>query len=116
MFYYFATPYTKYPHGLEKAFELAAVNAAMLLRAGVPIFCPIVHTHPMAMYGNIDPTDAPFWMSTQVPFVRLAEGIIALRAESWKLSHGMTEELREFAREGKKVIYMDPGIIPEELR
>ena len=43
---YLATPYSKYPAGLQQAFVDAAKLAALLLRSGMNVYSPIAHTHP----------------------------------------------------------------------
>src|SRR5436309_1862842 len=59
--YYLATPYSKYPRGLTAAFEDAANLAARLLQVGFRVYSPIAHTHPLAVYGKIDPLDHAIW-------------------------------------------------------
>jgi hypothetical protein len=61
-FWLLATPYTKYPHGQEAAFWLAVEHRGFLLRAGVPCFSPIVHSHPIAHHCGFDVHDVPFWL------------------------------------------------------
>lgn len=56
-FYYLATPYSRYAAGIEAAFQAASEQAAILVRHGIPVFCPIAHTHPIAIHGDIDPFD-----------------------------------------------------------
>ena len=46
MFWYLASPYSKYPEGTQAAFEMACWQAGLLIRAGVPVFSPIAHSHP----------------------------------------------------------------------
>ena len=44
-FWYLATPYSKFPGGLDAAYVEACKAQALLIKAGVPVFCPISHTH-----------------------------------------------------------------------
>lgn len=113
--WYMASPYSRYPHGLEAAYILACEEHARLIRAGVPTFCPISHTHGAAMYGRISPTDHETWMAADRPFMRVCTGLIVLEAEGWRLSRGMAEEIDTFHRAGKPVVRMTPGIVPAEL-
>lgn len=114
-FYYLATPYSKYPHGIEAAFRLAAENTAHLIRAGVPIYSPIAHTHPIAIHGGIDPLDHSIWLPADEPLMRAAKGLIVLMAETWEESYGISVEIAEFKAERKPILYMEPGIVPAEL-
>ena len=42
VFHYLATPYTRYPHGMEAAYREARKCAAMLTDTGVIVFAPVV--------------------------------------------------------------------------
>ena len=113
-FWYLATPYSKFPHGIEAAFHLACQQTALLMRAKVPVFCPIAHTHPVAMHGDIDPLASyDFWLPADRPFMQTAVGIIVCKLESWETSTGIAHEIEEFKKAGKPIVYMEPGVIPE---
>jgi hypothetical protein len=111
-YWYLATPYSKYPHGIEAAFNLAIDATALLLRAGVPVFSPIVHTHSVAVRCGIDPFDHSIWMPVDAPLMHAASGLILLCAESWEQSYGMRVERDAFEAAGKPVVYMDPDVLP----
>lgn len=111
-FWYLATPYSKYPHGLREAYLLAVRTRGLLLRVGVPCFSPIVHSHPIAMECGIEPRDHSIWLPSEEPILRSASGLILLRAESWEISYGMEEERKAFIAAEKPVVFMDVGIVP----
>lgn len=110
-FWYLATPYSKYRGGIVEAFRLAAENTGLLIRAGVPVFSPIVHTHMVAMICKIDPLDHKIWLPADQPMMDAAGGLIMLMADGWLESYGMGVELREF-QGNRPVIYMTPGEVP----
>lgn len=112
-FWYLATPYSKYPHGIEEAFKLACREAARLIRAGIRVYSPIAHTHPIAVHGEIDPYAHSIWLPADAPFMRHAYGLIVLKAESWEASYGIGEEIKAFAAAGKPIRYMEVGEAPE---
>jgi len=114
-FWYLATPYSKYPHGIEAAFRLAVETRGLLVKAGVPCFSPIIHSHPVATVCGIDPFDHAIWLPSEEPILRAAHGLIMLRAESWSISYGMAVERQLFLAAEKPVVFMDPGVIPEGL-
>jgi hypothetical protein len=114
-FHYLATPYSKYPDGLEAAFRLACEQTAFLIRHKVRVYSPIAHTHPVAIHGGIDPYDHAIWLPADAPFMAAAHGLIVLRAASWEISRGIAAEIEEFQAAGKPIIYMDPNILPAEL-
>lgn len=111
-FWYLATPYSKYPGGIEEAFKVACRAAADLIRSGVRVYSPIAHTHPVAIHGNIDPYAHEIWLPADVPFMEAARGLIVLKAESWERSYGIGEEIKAFSAAGKPVLYMEPGTVP----
>ena len=116
MFYYLASPYSKYPDGIEEAFKVACRGAATLIRAGVPVYSPIAHTHPIAIHGAIDPYDHSIWLPADEPLMHSAKGLVVLMARSWKDSRGVGFEIGTFEEIGKPIFYMDPYDIPDGLK
>lgn len=114
-FWYLATPYSKFPAGIEAAFVVACQAAALLIRAGVRVYSPIAHTHPIAVHGGIDPYAHEIWLPADEPFMDAARGLIVLRAESWEKSYGISKEIEHMQKLGLTIIYMDPGTVPDEL-
>ena len=114
-FWYVATPYSKYPTGLDAAWRAACEQTVILFRAGIPAFSPIVHTHPIALAGNFDPLDLDLWLRVDRPMMAAAHGLIMCRLPSWQESSGMEHERRFFAERGLPVYYMDPGVVPAAL-
>ena len=78
-YYYLATPYSKYPGGPEAAFQMACRQAAILIKAKIPVYCPIAHTHPIAVQNDMDPFDHGIWLPAGVPqpIVRKIYGEVA---------------------------------------
>jgi hypothetical protein len=116
-YWYLATPYTLYPLGREEAFKMACRVTADLLRAGVPVFSPITHTHPISIHGRIDPTDHDIWMRADQPMMDAARGMIVFKAAGWSESKGVQIEIDTFRSAGKPVLFIAPGrplVIPRE--
>ena len=111
-FWFLASPYSKYPHGLEAAYRLACRQRGLLVKAGIPVFSPVVHSHSVAAECGIDPQDHAIWLPAEMPMRLAATGIILLRAESWESSVGMAIEHAEFRDAGKPVVFMDPDVLP----
>ena len=114
-FWYLATPYSGYPDGIEAAFALACRETALLIRAGVPVFSPIAHSHSVAIHGGIDPRDHSIWIPADQPFMNAARGLIVLMAEGWTESAGVRAEIAIFRAAAKPTFYMAPGIVPAGL-
>lgn len=105
-YWYVCTPYTKYPAGIDKAFDHACIVSAKLIRLGFKVFCPIAHTHPIAQYG-FDPKDGALWLEQDKPVFDRAEGVVVAMMDGWETSAGIQQEI-EWAREqGKTIIYLE---------
>lgn len=107
-FWYVATPYTKYEGGLDAAFADACEWTARLLASGVSVFSPIVHSHPIAMAGRLDPLSHDFWMRVDAPFMEAAYGLIVVRLPGWEDSKGVQAEIGWFKQRGRPIRYVGP--------
>jgi hypothetical protein len=105
---YLATPYTKYHLGIEAAFVHAAEISALLLTTGVRVYSPIAHTHPLAVYGKLDPLDHSIWLPFDEAMMDAADCLIVARMKGWDESFGVKHEIEFFARERKPIIHIDP--------
>jgi hypothetical protein len=108
-YFYVATPYSKYPKalgGIAGAYRDACIATSILVEQGVRAYSPIVHTHPIAIEGNMDPYDHSIWMPQDEPFMRNASGLVVVMMDGWKQSTGVTEEVKYFEATGKPVFYM----------
>lgn len=100
-FHYLATPYAKYPHGRENAFRAACRAAACLTDSGVPVYCPIAHWHPIALFMEEKPRE--YWIELNKPHMRSAPSLIIIQMPGWDESEGIFAE-RCFFEEMKKPI------------
>ena len=114
-YWYLASPYSKYPAGLEAAFQEVCRQTALLIRHGIPVYSPIAHTHPIAIHGGMDPLDHGIWLPADLPLMRAAHGLIVCQMATWDQSYGIGEEIKEFTKLGLPIIYMEPGVVPPEL-
>lgn len=106
-FWYIATPYSKYPAGIHVAFEDACRASAFLIERGVRVYCPIAHTHPIAMHGNIDPLDHKIWIPVDSPLMHSACGLLVVQMPTWELSYGIGVEVEAFKEQSKPVRYAE---------
>lgn len=111
-YFYLATPYSKWAHGLEDANVVAQKLAARLMEHRVPVFCPIAHTHGIAQYvTQVDKRDFDFWLGADKPLVDAAYGVLVVDLPGWRKSRGITQEI-SWARATNKPLYlMDPGTL-----
>lgn len=106
-FWYVATPYTRYPDGLQSAFEAACLATADLMRRGVPCLSPIAHSHPVATIGGIDPVDHELWVRNDAPLVHAACGCLVITMPGWHDSRGVAHEIAEFTQAGKPIFFLE---------
>lgn len=104
-FWYVGTPYSRFPDGIAAAFTAACKNTAALVRAGVSVFSPIAHSHPVAFYGKIDPLDHAIWLPADAPLMKAAGGLIVVMLQTWQDSVGLRHEIDAFEAAGKPVVY-----------
>lgn len=106
---YLATPYSKYPGGIELAFQEAARLAARLMLLGIRVYSPIAHTHPLAVYGNVDPYAHDIWLPFDEAMMERCDVLIVAHMEGWAESKGMAHELDVFTAAGKAIFDLDPS-------
>ncbi len=105
---YLASPYSKFPRGLEMAFIEVSRITARLATEGLAVFSPIVYTHPLAQHGKIDPMDHEFWLPYDQDFMDLCGSLLIAKMETWEHSFGIAQETGRFRVMGKPIFYLDP--------
>lgn len=103
---YLATPYSKHPEGISKAFLDACKAAGWFIRNGIGVFCPIAHTHPIAVHCKISLLDHEVWLPADKPMMDMARGIVVCQMPSWEESYGIRHEIEVFQKAGKPVEYL----------
>ena len=111
---YLGTPYSKYPLGIEMAFRHAAELAGRLVSAGVTVYSPIAHTHPIAIYAKLNPLDYHYWLKFDEVMMRVSDAIVVAKMESWEDSYGLAHEVQHFEATGKPVFYLNPATLAVE--
>jgi hypothetical protein len=102
-FVYVATPYSKYDGGIEAAWLEACKVTADLLRRGICAYSPIAHTHPIAIYGRIDPLDHDIWLPFDAAMMDAATECYVIEMPGWHQSKGVLHEIERFKSQGKPV-------------
>lgn len=105
-FFYVASPYRKYPHGIEAAAKDVAQVCAQLVDRGVEVYSPIVLSHEYARYTSIPPDDAR-WLVIGRPIMAAAHGIIVVKLVSWDISTGIAGEVDWFRERGRPIYHLD---------
>lgn len=104
---YVGTPYSKYPLGLEAAFKESARIAARLMERGLKVYSPIAHTHPLAVYGKIDPLNHEIWLPFDTAIMNKADAMIVAKMYTWETSKGIAFEIEKFKAAQKPVYYLN---------
>jgi hypothetical protein len=105
---YLASPYS-HPHPAvrEQRFQAACRAAAALLRVGLVVFSPIIHTHPLVAHGL--PTDWASWERIDREHLQRSDEVLVLTLAGWRESVGVQAEIRIANELGKPVGYLAPG-------
>ena len=107
---YLACPYSHDDAAVRLArFEEANKASAVLMRAGVLVFSPISHTHPIAQYDL--PTGWDFWQRYNRAYLEICKAIVVLTIDGWAKSKGVREEcgiMRELHRSVYYFHYKEP--------
>jgi uncharacterized protein DUF1937 len=106
---YLATPYTKFDEGLDAAFEVASQLGARLLQSGVFVYAPIVHLHPMAKHGRLDPLNLSLWYPHNDEMMKRCDSLIVAQMPTWENSAGMAVEIEYFLYASKPIFDLDPN-------
>lgn len=104
---YLATPYTLRPD-IDRAFQQASRIAAHLSLAGITIFSPIAHSHPMVRAAGLDHTNPAIYAALNKKMLDVCAYLIVVQMDGWQDSDGMREEIEFFERMHKPIYDCDP--------
>jgi hypothetical protein len=105
-FVYLASPYSKYPAGIDVAFREVCKAAGWLVKQGISVYCPIAMTHSVAVEADLPKCDHDLWMPCDKPFMEAAFGLIMLMMPSWNKSVGMRMERDCFTDQDKPIWFL----------
>lgn len=106
-YFYLASPYSKWPKGIDDATKEIAKIAARLIMRQLPVYCPIAHSHVIAVAGELDPLDHGIWLPADKPIADAAAGLIVAGMHGWRESYGIGEELKWFRASGRPAYLLD---------
>lgn len=108
-FWYLATPYSKFPHGIHQAYLQSCKTLSWFINNEISVFCPIAHTHHVISVDTELPIkDTDFWMRFNRPFMAAAKGLIIATLPSWAESIGIEAERRYFEDRGRNILFYNP--------
>lgn len=112
---YLATPYSAYEWGIEFAWKDASALAGALLKKGLNIYSPVAHTHPIAIYGNINPLDHETWMRFDAAMVKKSDVLLVAKMRGWGESKGIAIEIEAFQKMNKPIYMLDQWSLEAQL-
>lgn len=105
---YLACPYSHPDPAVRRArFEAANRCAATLMQAGVFVFSPISHTHPIAEAGDL-PLGWDFWEPYDRLLIGACGALYVLMLDGWRESRGVTAEIAIARDLGLEIEYLEP--------
>jgi hypothetical protein len=106
---YLASPYSKFPGGMDLAHTEICEIGSKLVKLGVKVFSPIAHCHIIAsMSSDLDPTDYKIWMEQNHPMEQASEALIIACMDGWKKSEGLAIEYVNFRLREAPVYLLKP--------
>jgi nucleoside 2-deoxyribosyltransferase len=110
---YLASPYSHADVRVRQhRFEVACQAAAALLRAGVAVFSPIAHSHPIARFGL--PTSWDYWARLDREYLARCDVLAVLTLVGWRESVGVQAEIALARELGLPVVYVAPEDLESE--
>jgi hypothetical protein len=108
---YLATPYSLYETGINMAFIDASRLVADMMKSNIScdtfVYSPIVYTHPVATFGNIDPLNHEIWLAADAMMMDRADELwIATTMCGWNTSYGVSKEFEFFRNCDKPIFFL----------
>ncbi len=104
---YLASPYNNYYAGSEAAHRDICIIAGHLIQAGMALYCPIAHNHPIAVHTGMNLHDYELWMPLDKIMMNRCEILIIAHMIGWENSRGIKEEINYFVEANKPVYDLD---------
>jgi len=105
---YLGQPYSHADPAVRQwRFDAACRATAALMRAGLVVFSPVAHSHPLTRYGL--PGDWRFWERSDRAMLEACDTLAILALDGWKESVGVGAEIRIAFELGLPVFLIDPA-------
>lgn len=105
---YLACPYTHPDPAVREArFRAATRAAATLAAAGVHVFSPITHTHPILLAGDL-PHGWEYWEAYDRAVLDACRSLVVLKLEGWDQSAGVQAEVEVAKHLGLPCFFEEP--------
>ena len=105
---YLATPYSHEDSTIRHLrFLTAARIAGRFMAKGEHVFCPITHTHPIAIECEL-PKTFDYWREYDEWFLSRCDKVVVVKMHGWDQSKGVQAEIEMAAKFGIPVEYVEP--------
>ena len=105
---YLASPYSDDDPEVErKRFESVCKIAASLISEGCLVFCPIAHSHPIHIHGDMR-TDSGYWAKLNESWLDWCDELWIANMPNWHQSKGIRREMKYAKKIGKKIEITKP--------
>lgn len=105
---YLASPYSHPDPAVRESRYMAVCRAAAnLICQRYIVFSPIVHSHGIALHGNLA-GDWNTWREFDLWFITRCDKLIILKLDGWKESAGIKAEIEIAERLGKPIEFIEP--------
>lgn len=105
---YLAAPYTHKERAvMVERFERINAIAAKFMAAGLYVFSPISHTHPIADAGTL-PRGWDFWKGYDETMISRCNQLYVLMLPGWRESTGVNAEMEIAEKMGIPIYYVTP--------
>ena len=110
---YLATPFSRFPRGLDAAHREAVDIAERLHDHGVRVYSPIKYSHIIARDTGVDPIDHNFWLPQCELWFSQCDRLLVATMDGWRDSVGISYEICAFNALGKPIALLDPWTLVE---
>lgn len=111
-FTYLASPYSHADKQvMEERHDAVCRHAAKMMFRGEAVFCPIAHSHVIAMHmveGMA--TEQTFWQGVDAPFINGCNKLVVLMLDGWDKSHGVAHEIKTAVERHIPIEYVNPEV------
>ncbi len=106
---YLASPYSHSSYRVRaRRYREVVKTAAALIEQGRRVFCPIAHSHPIALaISESCAVDFDVWMAIDLPILRHASKLVVLKLPGWDVSRGVAKEIEVAQQLGIPIEYLE---------
>lgn len=108
---YLASPYShEDPKVKVERFQQAVKAVGKLVKKGIYVFSPVVHSHPVAWHCKL-PGDWEYWGVVDRKMLVCCDELWVLALPGWSKSRGVKEEIGWAREMGKEITVVTPEVL-----